>query len=319
MGNTGTTFEFGWIKMSLNLMLVLQFTAVTGQDSFLIVRDGDEAALPCTNARHGQDKCGSTYWTFSHSIDSAVDLVELGQIGKDAQTKSDRLSLTENCSLVLKNVTREDVGLYICRQIDKSEQQLAPDSVVLLSVVTMTEQKDGDEVTLTCSLSTYTNCKYSVKWQFIGTDVDKYNKDLRTSQKRCSAIATFSASHFIYTSKKYELLKCEVTSDSSEEKQQFTFRSQSSGWWWYVIAAVGSAALLITVVVLVIRWRRNKGSITQTEENKADPEDGVSYSSVSFPKTTDSKGQIRGGGDAVTYSTVRAPSTDPSNLYATVN
>ncbi|XP_022625895.1 uncharacterized protein LOC111240204, partial [Seriola dumerili] len=230
MGNTGTMFEFGWIKMSLNLMLVLQFTAaVTGQDSFF-VRDGDEAALPCKNARHDQDKCGSTYWTFSHSIESSVDLVVQGQIGKDAQTKSDRLSLTENCSLVLKNVSREDFGLYVCRQFESGRQQ-APDALVLLSVVTITEQKDGDEVTLTCFVSTYGDCRQSVsvKWQFIGTDVDKYNKDLRTSQNRCSATASFSTSHFIYTSKKYELLKCEVMSRSSKKKQQFTFRSQSSG------------------------------------------------------------------------------------------
>ncbi|TDH00720.1 hypothetical protein EPR50_G00191420 [Perca flavescens] len=64
---------------------------------------------------------------------------------------------------------------------------------------------------------------------------------------------------------------------------------------------------------------------------QADPEDGVSYASISYTKKTNRRAQARGGDededDAVTYSTVKAPSSsaaaaasaDLSNLYATVN
>uniref|UniRef100_A0A3Q0RLY0 Immunoglobulin V-set domain-containing protein n=1 Tax=Amphilophus citrinellus TaxID=61819 RepID=A0A3Q0RLY0_AMPCI len=42
------------------------------------------------------------------------ELVTLGQIKETA--KSDRLSVTADCSLIIKKVTDEDVGSYTCRQ-----------------------------------------------------------------------------------------------------------------------------------------------------------------------------------------------------------
>ena len=84
-----------------------------------------------------QDKCDSTTWTFVGSgSTAAVELIRLGQIGDNAKAKSDRLSFTANCSLVIKNVTVEDVGDHTCRQYDRSGQQQGRDSRVDLSVVT---------------------------------------------------------------------------------------------------------------------------------------------------------------------------------------
>ncbi|KAM9339281.1 uncharacterized protein ABDE67_016945 [Symphorus nematophorus] len=132
--------------------------------------------------------------------------------------------------------------------------------------------------------------------------------------------------------------------------------SPSEGWWWFIIVSVGVAALLI-IVVAVITWKRTEGNKTQsyknsgrslnpavtqstseTSEDMADPEDGVSYASISFNKKTNSKARVRGDdddddeddddddeGDTVTYSTVKASSSsagasaDPRNLYAAVN
>ncbi|KAI3363879.1 hypothetical protein L3Q82_001476 [Scortum barcoo] len=98
------------------------------------VRDGDEVTLPCENVIDGQKNCGNTTWIFSDSGRSpAVSLFELGQI-KNIKSKSDRLSVTVNCSLVIKKVTVEDVGLYTCRQF-RSGQQQGEDSQVHLSVI----------------------------------------------------------------------------------------------------------------------------------------------------------------------------------------
>ncbi len=82
-----------------------------------------------------QNKCDGTTWNFSGSKGGTVELIRLGQIGEKVAMKSDRLSVTENCSLVIKKVTDEDAGRYICQQYDKSGQKRAPDSGVLLSVV----------------------------------------------------------------------------------------------------------------------------------------------------------------------------------------
>ncbi|XP_031164194.2 uncharacterized protein LOC116056177 isoform X2 [Sander lucioperca] len=353
--------EFRWIKMFLNLILVLQCTAVTEQLPLsFTVRAGDEVTLPCENVRNDQRKCHSISWSFNRLPGrAAADVVKQGQIVKNSKAESDRLTVAENCSLVIKNVTEEDVGRYHCIQPNRSD-------TVDLSVVTMTEQKNNKNVMLNCSVSsTYGGCGHTVKWLFQGRDVGEDNKDLKTSQFNCWTSVTFMTSHYIYTSEDYyKIFKCNVT--DGHTRKVITFSLQSPGektvgvnktaprsnnsttkpldWWWlYIIVPVGLAALFITVVALIQR-RRNKGNKSHEEENvglslnppatpsapetsqdTADPEGGVSYASISFTKKTNSRAQVRGGDDAVTYSTVKAPSSsagssaNPSDLYATVN
>ncbi|XP_073348529.1 uncharacterized protein [Pagrus major] len=382
--------EFRWIKMSLFLMLVLHFkAAVTGQPvSSVTVRVKDNATLPCNNVMDGQNNCDSTTWLFSGSSStSVVVLVDLGRIDENAKAKSDRLSVTENCSLVIKNVTVEDVGRYDCQQY-KSHIHQVPDSVVYLSAVSMTEHRDTDVVTLSCSVSTYGRCKHTVKWLYEGKEVDKDKEGVTTSQSSCSASVRVLTSHHIYESG-FKFLKCSVT-DGNKEQQLFPFRLQSSGkkpgeetttttttttkprtttkltqimekntkagtisatndastkpidWrWLLIILAVVLVALLI-IVVKVLRKKRAEENKSQMEDNvgltsnpaeaqsapetsqgTADPEDGVHYASISYTKNAHSKAKVRGKNDyedsgEVTYTTVKAPSTDPSCLYATV-
>ncbi|XP_067428003.1 uncharacterized protein [Thunnus thynnus] len=350
-----------------------------------------------------QDKCDSTTWLFSGLRSTAAEgLIELGQIGRYVKAKSDRLSVTANCSLVIKKVTVEDVGCYTCRQF-KSGQQQGQDSRVYLSVVTMTEHKDTDQVTLSCSVSTYEQCRHTVKWVYEGNYWDVNTQHMKESQSSCFATVMFTTSHLAETSKYSELFKCNVTDIHTGKVQQFAFSPQSTGedtkraattkstaikstkttklptttsttatmgkstkttmnetalttidtptkqqdfpdWAKFIIVAVGLASLLI-IVLVIIRWKKTKGETTQMDENiglslnpavtpetsqdTADPEDGVSYASISYTKKTNSKARVGGDGDdegdAVTYSTVKASSssagasTDPSNLYATIN
>ncbi|XP_045917538.1 uncharacterized protein LOC123978352 [Micropterus dolomieu] len=380
--------EFKWIKTSLSLMLVLPFTTVASRQLFLslTVRVGDEVTLSCENVIDDQDNCDSTKWLFRDSRNTAAEaLVELGKNGVKAKAQSDRLSATENCSLVIKTVTVEDVGRYDCRQFNNSGGKRNQDAVVHLSVINMTEHKEDDKVTLTCSVSTYERCTTTVKWLFKGKEVDKDNQDLKTSQSPCSVSVSFLTSHFIHTLK-HNVLKCEVT--NGNKVQEFPFRRQPTGedkktgttestttensikagitmtasainddstgrqsnWWWlYILVSVVLAALLI-IVVKSIRWKRAKETKTGMNENvgltsdpavtpertqtqtltgggerdTADPEDGVSYAAVSFTIKTNNKGRVQSKndadeGDAVTYTTVKASSADPSNLYATIS
>ncbi|KAJ4929130.1 hypothetical protein JOQ06_004749 [Pogonophryne albipinna] len=153
--------ELKQIKKSSLLILLLQFTgAAIGQRFlYLSVRAGDEATLPCDNMIQ---ECESTTWLFrGPGRTAAVALVRGGQIGNHA--KSDRLRVTEKCSLVIKKVTDMDAGQYSCRQYNKVNEQQGSDSQVYLSVVTMTEQQDNDRIWISCSVSTYGRCRHQVK------------------------------------------------------------------------------------------------------------------------------------------------------------
>ncbi|KAL7388149.1 hypothetical protein ABVT39_008121 [Epinephelus coioides] len=315
--------EFRWIIMSLFLMLLFKFTAATEKYSFV----GDEVTLSCENVTHDQDNCDSATWLFSDGGNS-VTLFEHGKIHREAEAKSDRLSVTTNCSLVIKKVTREDVGHYTCRQFRSGRQ--VSDSDVHLSDDYMTEDKNNNWVVLYCSVWTYEQCPHTVKWLYEGNQ-----NDLETSQSTCSAFVTFTTSDFNQKLKYSELLKCEVTDGHTKEVHQFTFSPpQSSGekpaatespstsgnnststkkitsdgtnnatsennnnetkqdWWKFIVAAVGLAALII-ITVAVIRWKRTKGNKTQMDENMADPETDVSYASISYTKNTGRKAKVQ--------------------------
>ncbi|XP_033979711.1 uncharacterized protein LOC117477172 [Trematomus bernacchii] len=280
--------EFRRIMMSSFLMLLLHFPDLKGYS--LTVRPGDEVTLPFDNVIDDQDKCESTEWLFRHSRSSGVTLFKDGQIHKEAKAKSDRLRVTQNCSLVIKKVTEEDAGLYGCSQFRSGVQQGSA-SVVYLHVVTMTEHQDNDEVTLNCSVSTYGRCDQTAKWLLQGQDVDKDHREIKTSQSSCSASVTFLTSLFSYTTRS-ELFTCKVTDELTGDVQVFLFSDQSSGdatttgtptiheWtsennnnkekgpavWWLIMVPVGLAALIITVVTVLI-WTRAKGDKKRMTKN----------------------------------------------------
>ncbi len=64
------------------------------------------------------------------------EMIILGQINEKGNAESERLSVAENCSLVIKRVTAEDAGRYDCLQYSKSGHQQASDTWVYLSVIT---------------------------------------------------------------------------------------------------------------------------------------------------------------------------------------
>lgn len=318
------------------MILVLQVTAETTHYLSLIIRDGAEVTLPCENI-NGHHNCDRTSWSFNQQgTRSAVDLVKDGQFIEHTNKKADRLQVTSNCSLVIKNATTEDVGRYFCIQEENTEEQ----AVVDVSVVTMTEEKLSDSVRLKCSLLTKNTCGHTLEWLFAGRAVDEDHRDLNEQNLRCAVVLTLRTSHFIYTSKKYELLTCKIKEINGNRSVNFTLNHQLSDsersetpsgnsetptteqpvpWWLYVVVPLGLVALLITAVVL-IRQRRNKRKRNQTDENVVEAEGGVSYASISHTKNTDSTAKIRGGDDAVTYSMVKSSSAaDHSSLYATIN
>ncbi|XP_035535113.1 uncharacterized protein LOC118341048 [Morone saxatilis] len=217
---------FRWIEIPLFLML-LHLKAMIGQYSAFTVRDGDEVTLTCENVIQDQDECNRTTWLFTFFAVAQVELVRLGQIGEQAKDKSDRLSVSENCSLVIKNVTIEDVGLYICRQV---ESERHGDTYLHLFVINMTEHKDNDEVMLSCSVSRFGSCRHTVNWLYKSERVDEDNKDMKISKSECSATVTFLTSYLKHQPSGYhKSFKCEAHDHYTGKMCLFPFSPQFSG------------------------------------------------------------------------------------------
>ncbi|XP_078130383.1 uncharacterized protein LOC144533107 isoform X2 [Sander vitreus] len=185
------------------------------------------------------------------------------------------------------------------------------------------------------------------------------HQQMRTSQSPCNTSVTVPTSHFSYASRYQffrcqvteggKVQKSSFSPQSSGEDtitttttttttESLTTESSIKDMLVYIIVALVLVPLL-TIIVAVISWKKTKGntirnndnfrltsfsaetqSAPETSQDTADPEGGISYASISYTKKT-SRAQVRhkNDDDAVTYTTVKASSADPSNLYATIN
>lgn len=88
--------------------------------------NGSTIALSCDERIDNQRNCNATTWLFKPSRkNKVVELVTLGQIvsNKVDLNKVQRLHVLENCSLEIKDVAAEDIGVYYCRQYLSGKQQ----------------------------------------------------------------------------------------------------------------------------------------------------------------------------------------------------
>ncbi|XP_016533341.1 uncharacterized protein LOC107837691 [Poecilia formosa] len=224
MKQRGAEEESRWRKTLLFFILMLQFAGAGRRDLTLYstVRAGDDVTLSCENVADGHRNCNTTNWLYSRSRRSAV--VTLVEHGKIKHGRSDRLSVSANCSLVLKKVSAEDVGKYTCKQL-RSGRHSGPDGLVYLSTVNLTEHEEQHRLTLRCSVSEYERCRHRVKWLRMGISLDKQNQDIKESSTSSSAAVTFKSSHYVNPSS-LNSFKCEVK--ANDKVQLFTFSSRPS-------------------------------------------------------------------------------------------
>ncbi|XP_028252417.1 endochitinase A-like [Parambassis ranga] len=302
---------FRWTEMSLFVMMMLPFTETR---QTVTVREQQDVTLPCRDRKDLNDQCHNITWLFNKlGTGPAVTLWEHGKIHKDSADKSDRLTLTADCSLVIKKVRAEDAGLYACRQFNTSGHEVGQGSLINLSVSHSTKPPPPPPPppppTTTTTITTTTAA--TSKPPPPATTVRQTTTTMMmTTRTAATTTQTMSAS---------------ATTDSSLEPPE---KSNPA----LIITAVGLAALVIAAVA-VIMWRRAKGTRTRSgddvagaadaEAADAEAADAVYYASISH--ATDSSSARLPERDAVIYSTVQAPvssaaaSVDPAHLYASVN
>ncbi|CAJ1077883.1 uncharacterized protein LOC117808893 [Xyrichtys novacula] len=266
--------------------------------------DGDNVTLSCGSVTEDHHNCNDMTWTYTGSEQKTAELVKLGQVGENTGSKSDRLGVTANCSLVVKKVRDEDVGRYICHQ-NNSGQGPARFSLVYLSVVTMAEQRNNGSTTLICSVSSYGKCMRRVTWLFEDKVLSEHHQGRLTPQHPCFVSATFQTHQTIYKLR-HQSLQCGVTIDENmllfpfrvqapteklgedkrTEQTESTAPSESSiktVHLRYIIVTVGLSALII-IVVMVNIWTKTKVKKSQRKENQVggggDNEDAVNDENI---------------------------------------
>ncbi|XP_034064325.1 uncharacterized protein LOC117541256 isoform X3 [Gymnodraco acuticeps] len=180
----------------------------------------------------------------------------------------------------------------------------------------------GDKVTLPCYNVTHDQEKCErTTWTFSDSrssvtlfEYGKIHKEAKANSDR------------LRVKQKCSLVIKNVTEENAGryDCQQYNKSQHKQGWWWWIIVVIVAVAALTIITVAVIRRKRTQGNETQTD-NMANPEDGAFYASISYTRKSSRAHLHDDDEDAVTYSTVRAPSSssaasaDPSLLYATVN
>ncbi|XP_067337843.1 uncharacterized protein [Channa argus] len=258
--------EIGRIQTLLFVIPMLQFTdPVFGQFSYFLVNGGHDITLPCETVKVAQDKCNSTDWLYEALGSSKeVKLVKLGTISEEAKSKPDRLSVTEKCSLLIKKVTDEDVGLYTCKQILQVGKR-RESTQIHLSLVTITERMDDKNVTLNCSVSSFGGRRYTVKWLCQGTDVETDSKYLVVSLTYWYTTVSLVESR-VPSGSVLNSFTCEVTDRFTGKVNWFPSRPQQTGLLRLIIVSVGLLTLIIIVVAVDI-WTRTKGKKSQMDKN----------------------------------------------------
>ncbi|XP_055362471.1 uncharacterized protein LOC114850174 [Betta splendens] len=284
-----------WIH-SLLIVTGLQFTGIFSGAS--LIRRGDDVSFPCNYLIPDQSQCSATVWIYTGSGPAAVELVTHGKVKENAASKSNRLSLTENCSLVIKQVTDQYAGRYTCRQYKKSgEQQQSEDAEVDLSVVTLTHHEHDDKVMLNCSVWMKSQCRHTVKWLFEDKDLEKTS--IKSSESLCDAAVTFNRSSF-YLSQSITSFTCEVRDGHNHQSSTFNLQPQDAataatesfvlssiaaggGLWRNVVVSVAVTSLVVVVVVTVHVWTRaegNKGTDQAVHDDEDDGEGEATYETV---------------------------------------
>ncbi|XP_054910145.1 uncharacterized protein LOC129375239 [Poeciliopsis prolifica] len=274
-------------KPDAEVILSVHDATIRSLLSFFIVQTGDDVTLPPGNGFH-QKNCEGSTWIFAGpELKESVMLVESGRLMDIAETKLNRLFMAADCSLVIKNVSAQDVGSYTSRTYFLNQLQ-GPGFGIYVFVINLSEQKQDGRVTLFCSLLVFGHCIHSVRWMFEGEEEMTSQVEISTSS--CSSNVTFTATDPEQKSEVYKSLKCEVMNSYTDEVLLFVFRPQFSGeksdfpyLMRWIIVSVSLAVLIISVVRVEI-WTKTKGNKTKipgiVESDGDEDEEMVIYEEI---------------------------------------
>ncbi|XP_073699738.1 uncharacterized protein [Garra rufa] len=308
------------------LGLIFLSSLLTGSsgvdDAHVFISSGENVHLPCNNALHD---CKSTTWMYIRHL-SAVELINSGIKKKDTESHK-RLSLGSDCSLNIKNITKEDSGLYSCRQYVNGQHQ-GPDTRVYLHVLhvflssSQTEISPGSSVSLSCQL-------YSYSYPGVSCDDWIRSKGVQLFWVNQAGVnLTISAPGHCISTLNTTLLneddnrewRCELI-QTNQVKTSATYTVKSS----VVVIVIVVAALFTVLLPTLILWVicKKRAGVRRATDDSVKPTDDATYIEVTaYSKNQAKMNKVRCD-DKVTYASIRGAEAGAqencSQLYASVN
>ncbi|XP_074541603.1 uncharacterized protein LOC141802088 [Halichoeres trimaculatus] len=315
-----------------------------------------DATLQCEGPSSSRPQgCSDVSWLYNRIRSETIQEVKGGNF-MSGSGRGDRLTLNPDCSLVIRSITVEDVGLYTCRRGNDDYY----DVNVYLSTLTVrldpdvSEGRTEGEVKLECTLFRYEGlpgCKFnSLRWLDdsgfeLTKGVQKFSRGTDCLSDLTVKLESRSSRRFICQSvnrdNKVEI-QAEYTAGFKGPGPALTPAPDPT----FIIVGVLLGVLLLLVVTsaVLIKHRRRgvKGTEGQLRESfdashedvqtppqpPDEPESDVTYVSVSHiqhqekkkKKTVQKEEEEEEG---VTYSAIRsgvrtATDDDPSSLYSNV-
>ncbi|XP_019727021.1 uncharacterized protein LOC109516713 isoform X2 [Hippocampus comes] len=305
-----STCSLKMTTQELILIFLLHFEVVSGESAEVFARAGDVAILPCKNSA-----CDRIDWLYSRDQSGLVREVRDGQV-VTSSARSQRLNLTEDCSLLIHKVVAEDGGFFVCKSDGQKER------ILVLMVMTLTPSSSpmGDHhVVLECSLTCWPDkaCRClegGLRWL---DEQGKALSPLRTEQTNCvSFLKVIPVSY----EKKYT---CQyVKSGDVEVQAQYTAAltkgntrgPESPGApppdrnFFIIIGAAGGGILILIIVVVAIILVKIKSRKNAGHDDSKHEENNVTYASVSYDHNTEITKHQDGSPEetesGVTYATV---------------
>ncbi|KAL1279242.1 hypothetical protein QQF64_025915 [Cirrhinus molitorella] len=338
-------------------LLVLIFlssllTGISGVDAaHVFISSGENVRLPCNNAL---PDCKSTTWNYNRFRHlSAVELIAGGIKKKDTESH-ERLSLGSDCSLNIKNITKEDYGFYSCQQYVNGQPQ-GPAARVYLHVLhvssssSQTEISAGSSVSLSCQLYSHAgvSCEDLISSQGIDLFwVNQAGNKLMISDSRYQisapghCIITLTTTLLneddnrewrcnvtegdqVKTSVAYTVKSSVSSSNSETTSRQTTAAALAQEIVIVIVVAALLAVLLPALILWVVCKKTPRTGVRRATDDYVEQTDDVTYTEVTVTgKKQAKKNKVRCD-DKVTYTSIRGAKAGAqdncSQLYASVN
>ncbi|XP_016107127.1 uncharacterized protein [Sinocyclocheilus grahami] len=278
-----------------------------------------DVRLSCNNALSG---CTSTTWSYSRHSET-VELIA-GGIKKNEIERHERLRLGSDCSLNIKNVTKEDYGFYSCRQYVNKEQQQGTDVYVYLHVLhvssssSQSEIRSGSSVTLSCQLYYHrVTCDSLVRSEGLQLIwVNQAGVDLQTDSR---FQISFSSGQCISSLTTTLLNEDHSRAWRCQLKHRNQLKTSATYTVKYPISSSNSEKKSSQTTSAAPTKQDNRKGTNDSVEQKGD----VIYTEVATHCKVRAKKSKVHDDDKVTYSSIRGatagPQDDCSQLYASVN